>query len=60
MLGWPDQVSIYFERKCSKVAIVDPASGLQVLFDVLTEGLENEVELRLGVEGFDCIVGSGL
>ena len=41
VLGWLDQVGVDFEGKRSEIAIVDATTSLDVLLDVLTQGLED-------------------
>lgn len=53
MLGWLDNIGVNFKGKGSKIAIVDASSAGDVLFDVLAEGPDDEMELGLGVEGLN-------
>jgi hypothetical protein len=60
VLGGLDQIRVYFEGEGSEVAVVHSAPVHDLLPDVLAEGLDDEVELGLGIEGLDGLVGPGL
>jgi hypothetical protein len=51
MLGGFDNVCVYFESKGSEVAVVYSAAVNNLLSDVLSEGLDDEMELGLGIKG---------
>lgn len=55
-----DDVGVDFEGKGSEISIVDAPSSDDVFFDVLSKGANDEMELRLGVKGFNSFIGSGL
>ena len=59
-LGGFDEVSIDFKGKGSKALVIDASSSLDVFFDVLSECLDDEMELSLGVKGFGSFVGTWL
>lgn len=60
VLGRLDQVGVDLEGEGAEALVVDAPAGEDVLADVLAEGLDDEVELGLGVEGLDGLGGAGL
>ena len=55
-LGRLHDVSAYFEGKSTKVFVVDSPSCLDVFLYVLPEGLNDEMELGLGIKGLGSFV----
>lgn len=60
VLGRFDQIGIHFESEGSEIAVVDSTAVDDLFPDVFTESLDDEMELGLGIEGFDGLVGPGL
>jgi hypothetical protein len=59
-LGWFDQIGVNFEGEGTEISIVDALAGHDVLFDVLAEAFDNEMELCFGFKRLDGFKGSGL
>jgi hypothetical protein len=59
-LGRFNNFGVNFEGKSAEVFIVDSSSSLDVFLDVLTKGLDDEMELGFRIEGFSSFVGTGL
>ena len=59
-LGRLNNFGVNFEGKSAEVFIVDSSSSLDVFLDVLTKGLDDEMELGFRIEGFSSLVGTGL
>ena len=59
-LGRLNNLSVNFEGKSAKVFIVDSSSSLDVFLDVLSKGLDDEMELGFRIEWFSSLVGTGL
>lgn len=59
-LGRLDDFSVYFECEGAKVFIVDSSSCLDVLLYILTESLNDKMELGLWIKRFSSFVGTRL
>ena len=54
------QIRINLKGKGPKALIVDPTARTDILLDILPQPLEDQMELRFGVQRFHRFMGSGL
>jgi hypothetical protein len=60
VLGWLHQVGVHLEGEGPEVAVVHSPALHDLLPDVLAEGLDDQVELRLGIQRLHRFTGARL